>query len=455
MDTPETQPDPRSHPAPGSDRRVAYLVNEYPKVSHAFIRREIQALEAIGWTVERFTVQPPDALSDPGDQAEAEKTAVLLDRGVGGLLGPTFTRLRRRPAAWIQGLVDAARYGFGSDRGLLRNLVYFAEACRLAEDLEARGLTHVHAHFATNPAMVAMLAAGLSESLTYSFTLHGPEDFDRPLALRLAPKVAGSEFVSVISSFTRGQLFRWAHYPDWHKVKVVHCGLDDGFLEDAKRSGPVPDTRRLVCIGRLCEQKGQQLLVEAAGLLKERGVLFELDLVGDGPMRKDVELAIAGQGVEGLVHITGYVSSDEVRRRLEGSRAMVLGSFAEGLPVVIMEALAVGRPVITTFLAGIPELVDRECGWLVPMGDPAKLADAMQAALDTPLEQLTRMGDVGRERVWAEHRAITEAKKLAALFLEAMGRDGEAEAFVDALDMPGASEPTAESAVQPAVGSVA
>ena len=447
---PATEPAPDPEATPGALGTVAYLVNDYPAVSHTFIRREIQALEQLGWRVERFSVKRPGEPKNDLDAAEFEKTTALLAHGAAGLPGPPLKGLLRGPGAWLDGLADTVRLGYGSDRGLLRNMAYFAEANLLLQHMRERGVTHVHAHFATNPAMVAMLAKRLSEAddqpITYSFVVHGPEDFDRPKALRLDAKVKHASFVTVISSFTRGQMFRWADHADWDRIHVVHCGLDDGFLDEAATSGPVPDVPRLCCIGRLCEQKGQQLLVEAAGLLRERGVLFELDLIGDGPMRPEVEQAIAEQGVEGLVNITGYVSSDEVRRRLTGSRAMVLGSFAEGLPVVLMEALSVGRPVVSTFLAGIPELVTPEVGWLVPMGDAALLADAMETVLKTPAEELTRMGEAGRRRVRARHRALTEAQKLSRLLLQAMGRDGEAEAFAASLRLEQAGAETAAGA---------
>ena len=192
---------------------------------------------------------------------------------------------------------------------------------------------------------------------------------------------------------------------------MLRCGLDRKFLEgDAT---PVPDQPRLVCIGRLCEQKGQLLLIKAAARLRDLGVRFELVLAGDGPMRSQIESAIRRYQLGDCVTITGWITSDQVRNELLQSRAMVLPSFGEGLPVVIMEALALGRPVISTYIAGIPELVrSGESGWLVPAGAVEPLVDAMAHAVTSPAELLDRMGEAGRAAVRERHDASKEAARL-------------------------------------------
>jgi glycosyltransferase involved in cell wall biosynthesis len=201
----------------------------------------------------------------------------------------------------------------------------------------------------------------------------------------------------------------------WPKIKVVHCGIEAAFYED---TADKPQTsRRLVCVGRLSEQKGQLLLVDAARQLRDRGTQFELVLAGDGDMRADLEALIARYQLQDVVRITGWLASDEVRDEILAARALVLPSFAEGLPVVIMEAMALGRPVIATFVAGIPELVaPGDHGWLVPAGDTEALAAAMQACLDSNTDAIARMGDAARTKVLQRHDADKEAAKLASLF---------------------------------------
>jgi glycosyltransferase involved in cell wall biosynthesis len=394
--------------------RVAYLVNQYPHVSHTFIRREIAMLEEFGVAVERFSIRPPPPdLVDEADRAERGRTRVLLADRVGVVTSALLLALTR-PLRWLTAIAAAIRLGRRSPRGVLRHLAYFCEACYLTRQLWARGATHLHAHFGTNPAAVAMFARLLGGP-PYSFTAHGPEEFDQPQSLSLGEKVRHAAFAIAISSFGRSQLFRWCRSSDWNKIHVVRCGLDADFLTTPPT--PVPNNIRLVCVGRLCEQKGQLLLIDAAVQLAKHAPGFELVLVGDGPRRAVLEQRIASHGLQDIVRITGWLSNAGVRREVQAARALVLPSFAEGLPVVLMEALALGRPVVTTFVAGIPELVrDGVNGWLIPAGDVDALAAAMFAVLSTPADKLTSMGSAGAAAVQKLHDVRREVAHLAELF---------------------------------------
>ena len=399
--------------------QVAYLVNQYPSVSHSFIRREIHALERIGINVRRVSIRGWDSqLADPQDQQERTATRFLLREGLARLLGPVVRTAVTSPKRFSQTLLLALRSARVSDKSLAHNLVYLAEACLLLKWLQDWQVQHVHAHFGTNGAQVAMLVHSLGGP-SFSFTVHGPEEFDKPEALMLGEKVRHSAFVAAISSFGRSQLFRWVDHDHWQKVHVVHCGLEEAF--HAGEPSPPTPLPRLVCIGRLSEQKGQLLLMDAAHRLKQRGIVFALVLAGDGEMRAEVEATIARHGLKDEVHITGWISGSQVRDELLASRALVLPSFAEGLPVVIMEAMSLRRPVLSTFIAGIPELVQHgQSGWLFPAGDVESLADAMQECLQTPEDVLARMGEAARKRVLERHNVDTEAAKLAALFGQAI-----------------------------------
>lgn len=397
---------------------IAYLINQYPHVSHTFIRREIVALEAQGLTVHRFSIRPsPEKLVDPGDQEESLKTRVVLKAGAMGLLLPLLHAALTNFRALFAALRATVRLGFRSDRGLLRHLAYLGEAAVLIRWLRAGKIRHLHAHFGTNPAAVVMLTRILGGP-SYSFTVHGPEEFDHPVELSLREKIAHAAGVVVVSDFGRSQIYRWIPYPEWRKVHVVHCGVDATFLAGPQ---PVADNRRLVCVGRLTEQKGQVLLLEATASLAARGVSFELVLAGDGPMRDVIEERIRALGLEAKVRITGWISNDIVRSELLAARALVLPSFAEGLPVVLMEALALGRPAISTYVAGIPELIqDGVTGWLIPAGSVDALAQGIERVLETPAETLTRMGAAGAAAVAARHDANREAARLRELFREAI-----------------------------------
>jgi len=396
-------------------RTVAYLVNQYPKVSHTFIRREIQALERLGIAVERIALRGWDAeVADEQDRIEKSRTRYVLQHGLLPLMQATAAALLRAPGQFFGSLGLALRMSRRSDRTVLHHLVSLAEACRMLPWLRASGATHLHAHFGTNSAEVAMYAHALGGP-PYSFTVHGPEEFDRPEFIGLGEKIRRSAFVVAISSFGRSQLYRWVDHTQWPKVQVVHCGLDAAF--HAVPPTDPPAVARLVCVGRLCEQKGQLLLVEAMSRVVGNGLPFELVLAGDGEMRAEVEALVAARGLQAHVRITGWIGSEQVRAEILNARALVLPSFAEGLPVVIMEAMVLRRPVISTFVAGIPELVQSgESGWLFPAGDVDALVAAIEACLATPADALARMADAAQARVLARHSIGTEAAKLAAAF---------------------------------------
>ena len=396
--------------------KIAYLVNQYPKVSHTFIRREIAALEAQGVDVVRYSVRDsPEELSDPADRAEQARTKVVLGDGVAGLVRGLVKNAVKRPTKLARAAKLAAEVGWTSESGLAKHFAYLAEACVLMDWVENEQPEHVHAHFGSNSTTVAMLLEELGGP-SFSFTAHGPEEFDKPGLLSLGEKIRRARNVFAISNFGRSQLYRHVELPHWDKVRIMRCGVDEQFLEDEPT--PVPDTTKLVSVGRLSEQKGQLLLVDAVAELAESGAQFELVLVGDGEMRPEVEARLREKGIADRVTITGWASGEEVRRHLLEARALILPSFAEGLPVVIMEALALGRPVLTTYIAGIPELVgDGECGWLVPAGDRPKLVEALKKVLDTPVDELSAMGAEGQRRV----REFHDASKNALSLLDALG----------------------------------
>jgi len=395
--------------------RIAYFINQYPKVSHSFIRREILALERQGIEVLRIALRGWDAeLQDSEDLAEREKTRYVLQDGLKGLMKPMFQALRADPRRFLSTLGLALRMGLRADRAWPYHLVYLAEACRVVQWLHAFGAEHVHAHFGTNSTEVVMLANALGGP-SYSFTVHGPEEFDKPQFLHMGEKVRRAAFVAAVSSYGRSQLFRWVAHEHWVKVKVVHCGLERSFHEGAAVAPPAAP--RLVCVGRLCEQKGQLLLLEAARMLLAKGVALEMVLAGDGEMREQIEALIARHGMQAQVRVTGWISSAQVREEILAARALVLPSFAEGLPVVIMEAMALRRPVLTTYVAGIPELVRQgENGWLFPAGAVEELAMAMADCLAQPAEALQRMGEAAYERVLQRHDIDTEAARLVSYF---------------------------------------
>jgi colanic acid/amylovoran biosynthesis glycosyltransferase len=393
--------------------RVAYFTNKYPAISHTFIRREIRAIEALGVAVSRYALRPSENLIDPQDKKEEAQTRYVLKAGAGEIARHFITMLITRPLAMGQAIRQTFKIGWHSERGILRHLIYVAEAAVLASWCSRDAIEHIHAHFGTNSAAVAMLASRLS-GIPYSFTAHGPEEFDKQSLIGLEEKIRHCTFVVAICSYGRSQLYRYIERKLWHKVQVIHCGLEPAIFAAAKSPTVV---FRLVFVGRLSEQKGGLLLVEAARRLASQREDFELVLAGDGDMRADIDALIKSYNLQSRVRITGWIDAHRVQEEILAARALVLPSFAEGLPVVIMEAMALKRPIISTFVAGIPELVHPgEHGWLVPAGDVEALVDAMQDCLDAPVETLARMGEAAQKRVRLRHSVDIEAAKLVKLF---------------------------------------
>ncbi len=414
-----TQSEALTHPPP----RIAYLTNQYPSVSHTFIRREILGLEALGYEILRLAIRRGARVVDPADEAEAEKTYHCLERSPFSLLLSAGLVLLGQPLGALGALRMTLSMSRRSDRGLLRHLAYLVEAAALLRMVRGECVEHIHVHFGTNAAAVARLMQRLGGP-SYSMTIHGPDELDAPVGLSLGEKMAEAAFTVAITDYCSAQLRRWVGYEHWLRIRIVHCTVAADWFEAA---GPVAeDSRSLVCVGRLSAQKGQLLLVEAFARVHREVPGARLVLVGDGEMRSEVEARIAASGLGDAVTITGWQDEAQVRAHLLGCRALVLGSFAEGLPVVIMEAMALARPVISTYISGIPELVRPGTdGWLVVSGNVDALAGAMKAAFEAPVAALDGMGRAGQARVRARHSVATEVAKLDRLFREAAGCGGK------------------------------
>lgn len=388
--------------------KIAYVLNTYPQPSHSFIRREIRALEAQGLEVQRVAMRGPTVpLVDPQDIEEAGRTCHVLDQGALRLLAALLAAFAAAPGRFLRALGMTLRMAGRSEAGYLRHLVYLAEAAWIVRHVTC---DHLHAHFGTNSAAVALLVHLLGGP-GYSVTVHGPEEFDAPRALSLGDKLDRARFAVGVSQFGRSQLQRWARYETWPRLHVVPCGIDaDRFADVA----PLPEgPPRIVSIGRFSEQKGQLVLIEALARVPD----LHLTLVGEGEMRGELEAAARRLGVGDRITFPGWLDEAGVRHRIDRAQALVMPSFAEGLPMVIMEAMAAGRPVISTHVAGIPELVlPGKTGWLVPAGDVDALAEALTTLGGTGRARLAEMGRAGRARALARHDVAVSAARLRALF---------------------------------------
>ncbi|SFD71925.1 glycosyltransferase family 4 protein [Roseivivax sediminis] len=396
-----------------SPPRIAYLTGEYPRASDTFIQREVAGLRACGHEVLTCSIRRTggEHLVGPEQRAEQAATFHVLEAAKRpGRLIAAHARWMRSPGRYLSALRLAWRTAPAGLRGHLYNLIYFAEAGVLAAHLADRGVTHLHNHIAKASCTVAMLASALS-GLPYSFTIHGPDIFFAPEHWRIDEKARRARFVACISDFARSQLMCFAPQESWPRLHVVHCGVDPARYDGAR---PAPG-QHLLFVGRLAAVKGVPLLLDALAALAPERPELRLTLIGDGPERAALEAQAARLGIAKRCAFLGFRGQAEVAEALREADMLVLPSFAEGVPVVLMEAMAAQVPVVTTRIAGVPELVeDGVHGRLVAPGDGATLQDAIGTLLDDP-EARARMGAAGRAKVAESYDAGGEARRLSAL----------------------------------------
>lgn len=393
---------------------LLYLTGEYPRATDTFIQREVAALRAQGITIMTASIRRtgPEHLVGEEQIAEAAQTFHVLEAAKHPLrLAAAKLRLLRHPGRFFRAFALAWRTAPGGLRNWLWQMFYFAEAIMLADHMQRHGVRHLHNHIAKASCTVAMLASELS-GIPYSFTLHGPDIFFAPDHWRLDEKIARARFVACISEFCRAQAMIFSDRALWDKLHIVHCGIDPARYDPAPRQGPP----HLTFVGRLAAVKGVPVLLEALSFLKGELPRLRVTLIGDGPERARLEQDAADLGLRDVVDFAGYRSQSEVARALKVTDALVLPSFAEGVPVVLMEAMAAGRPVITTGVAGVSELVEHgKSGFLVPPGDAQRLAQAIRAVLADP-DRRIEMGRTGRTRVVEDFDIGKEAAWLGRLF---------------------------------------
>lgn len=401
-------------------KTVAYLSGGYPRVTDAFITREIAGVEACGITVERFAVRAPDddKMTGPEQRRERDLTTYLLGGSKAELATPVVRAAIRSPKRFVSAAKLALHTRRVGVEGSVRHVAYFVEAAVLAGHLRARKVDHLHNHFSDSSCTVAMLASELS-GVPYSFTIHGPAIFFEPREWSLETKMNTVAFCAAISAFAKAQASIYCDPSRWDLIHVVHCGVDDLRPAADERD---PERLELLFVGRLEPVKGIAVLLESVGKLVAAGRNVRLTVAGDGALRSDLERRAASLG--DAVRFVGYRSQPEIRQHLAESDALVLPSFAEGVPVSLMEAMSQERAVVATSVGGVTELVKHGVnGLVVHPGDPIALADALTTLADDP-ELRRTMGLAGRETVRADFDSATEARRLVALFRDPEGTRG-------------------------------
>jgi glycosyltransferase involved in cell wall biosynthesis len=395
--------------------RLAYLTSQYPAASHTFIRREVEALREIGWSIDTFSVRRPgaDETASAADKAEADGTYYLLNQSPGAFLAAHLATLFGQPGRYLSTLKLAFGHRPPGARGLFLGLAHFAESVLLAREMKRRRITQLHNHFANSAATVGLLASRLL-GIRWSFTMHGISETDYPAGLMLGRKIEAAEFVACVSWFGRAQGMRLVRADQWRKMHVIRCGLP--FDRIPSKGTAEANARTIICVGRLSPEKGQAGLLQAFAQLREKHTGLRLKLVGDGPDRGSLEALAQEMRIADAVTFAGRLPEGETLAEIACADLLVLSSFLEGLPIVLMEAMAVGIPVIASRVAGIPELVeDAETGLLFTPSNWDELASRVDRLLGNE-DLRARLAEKARAKVASEFDTRTSAEQLARLF---------------------------------------
>lgn len=395
------------------NQRIAYLVSRFPAVSHTFILREVRGLRALGFDIRPFSINAPDrALSAMSAEEfdETRRTFYVKAAGLESALAAHAWALTHQPGSWFKGL--AATWNLRSAFGIGKGLAYFTEALMIGRELSRHGVRALHVHFASAAASVGLIARHAFD-LQLSMTVHGPDEFDAVERHALSQKVAGAHAIVCISQFVRGQLMRLSDPSHWHKMSIVRLGVDP-LRHVPPASRPDKESPEILCVGRLAPAKGQRLLLEAVARLRDQGIRVRLTLVGAGPDADGLKARCQELGLQTRVTFTGALDEAQVLKRMQDADIFALPSFAEGIPVVLMEAMACGLPCVTTPVNGIPELVTHGVnGLLCAPSDIDALVSAFQMLLhSTALRQ--QLGQAGRHRVESQYHLVRNVETLAA-----------------------------------------
>ncbi|MDH3294490.1 MAG: glycosyltransferase [Acidimicrobiia bacterium] len=392
---------------------VGYLTGEYPRATDTWIQREVAGMRNRGVEITTFSIRRPgpEHVLGPEQREGQATTFYLLEHiKVGGLVSAHLRALVASPGRYLRSLRLAWNTKRPGLRGGIYQLFYFVEAVVLAQEMTRRRIDHLHNHFGDSSCTVAMLAAEVG-GFPFSFTLHGSAIFFEAHTWRIDEKIRRSAFCACISHFARSQAAIFAPEAT-EKLHIVHCGVEPHRLMAVDHRGRGP---RLLFIGRITAVKGLDVLLDAIDALQSRHTDLQLTIVGDGPERTRLEQKTAQRGLDAVVTFVGSKSQEEVSDLLTRTDVFVLPSFAEGVPVVLMEAMGAGLPVVATQVGGMTELVDDQVsGFLIRPFDATLLAERIDQLVSDP-DLRRRLGQAGRKKVLDEFVSADEAGRLASL----------------------------------------
>jgi colanic acid/amylovoran biosynthesis glycosyltransferase len=389
----------------GREPRLGYLTDHYPATSHTFVQREVFALRDLGFEVHTFSIHRVgrEHVLSEDDRREFSSTFAVLPASPRRLAAAHVRTFLTAPGAYLRTLAFALRVGRGP-RGRLWQLFYFCEAVVLARECRARDLTHLHAHFTRPAADTARLVCHLGRladattGWTWSFSAHGTDLYDTdPVAL--AAKIRHASMIVCVSEYGRARLRDLVAEGHWPKIRIVHCGIDLERYPALERRRRATKRASILTVGRLVDVKGHEVLIDAFARLVGDGLDASLTIVGDGPLRAALEARVRSHGLHDRVHLVGRVGQDGIIAFYDKADIFALASFSEGIPVVLMEAMATQLAVVATRVGGIPELVeDGRHGLLVPPARSDLLAAALMELLSDP-ERCAEMGRAARAQI--------------------------------------------------------
>jgi colanic acid/amylovoran biosynthesis glycosyltransferase len=403
-------------------RRIAYLVSHYPAVNHTYLLREIRELRSLGWEVHVASIRPdtrPSAHLTTEEREERSRTWPVTAQGAGGAVGAHLATLTTHASGYAAGMLYAFRLGRGRLGNTFRNLLYFTEALIAGRWMLRHRLTHMHIHFATTVGLFIQKVF----PVTISNTIHGPAEFEEISNFYLRDKIEAALFTCAISSYGRSQLMKVSSMSEWNKIELLPLGIDP----DRFAPGCVPPSGRatfdVISVAQLTPVKAQHILIDAIATLVREGRPIRLRLVGEGPDRPSLEKHIVGSGLSGNISLEGALNQDQLRILYRESDAFALASFAEGVPVVLMEAMAMEIPCVATWIAGIPELIQNEVdGLLVPPSDVGQLSAAIRRLMDDP-DLRRRIAKAGRQKIIEQYNLSVNTGRLAEVFERRLTRE--------------------------------
>ncbi len=401
---------------------LAYLVSQYPMLSMIFIIREVVQLRARGFHIDAASINAADRASEGLTQDEANESALtyyIKPQGAKGAVRAHWKTLTSNPAGYLRGLKLIVELGKTDLRDLFYNLMYFTEALMVGVWMQAKGQRHLHAHLGAQAATVAMYVKEVF-GFGFSITVHGPDEFYDAPGQYLTRKVESADFICCISNFARSQLMKLSAYEHWHKLEVSRLGVDPEVF--TPRPFEIePAVFEVICVGRLTPAKGQHILIDAMERLLQAGRNIRLRIVGDGPDRASLERHVHRLGRQRDIIFEGAVNQDRIRDLYARAHIFSMPSFAEGIPVVLMESMAMEIPCVTTRITGIPELIcDGIDGLLVAPSSVEELAAALERLMDDPDLRRT-LGENGRKRVVEDYDLSKNVERLGDIFQRRLG----------------------------------